>query len=67
MDEIFEPFHQLESSSTRRYGGTGLGLALIRRILEAHERKIQVESEVGTGSTFSFTLPITDLKSAASS
>jgi signal transduction histidine kinase len=57
IDEIFEPFHQLDGSSTRHYGGTGLGLALARSIVDAHGSKIQVESSVGQGSTFSFALP----------
>ena len=55
-EEIFEAFHQLDGSSTRRYGGTGLGLALVRRIIEAHGSTIHVTSEVGKGSTFEFTL-----------
>jgi signal transduction histidine kinase len=58
IQEIFEPFHQLDSSDTRRYGGTGLGLALVRRILEAHGSLIKVQSEVGSGSRFEFTLPV---------
>jgi signal transduction histidine kinase len=58
MPELFQPFHQLDSSSTRRYGGTGLGLALVRQILEAHGEQIKVESAIGQGSTFSFELPI---------
>lgn len=56
LEEIFEPFHQLDSSSTRRYGGTGLGLALVRDILNAHGSIIEVESEEGKGSTFRFPL-----------
>ncbi|HUF39817.1 MAG TPA: ATP-binding protein [Anaerolineales bacterium] len=60
LDEIFEPFHQLDTSSTRRYGGTGLGLSLVRGILEAHKTEITVTSTIGEGSTFSFTLPATD-------
>lgn len=63
MLEIFEPFHQLDGSPTRRYGGTGLGLALAKMILEAHGTAITVDSEEGKGSTFSFPLQIaTDSK-----
>ena len=54
VEEIFEPFHQLDGSSTRRYGGTGLGLALVRRIIEAHGSSIQVTSGEGQGSVFEF-------------
>ncbi|MHB8933992.1 MAG: sensor histidine kinase [Bellilinea sp.] len=54
--EIFEPFHQLDSSSTRKYGGTGLGLSLAQKIMEAHNSSIQVISELGKGSQFSFKL-----------
>lgn len=59
LHEIFEPFQQLDSSSTRRYGGTGLGLTLVRRIVEAHGSQVVVESEEGRGSTFTFALPLT--------
>lgn len=57
VDEIFEPFHQLDGSDVRRAGGTGLGLALVKRIIEAHASKIKVFSEVGKGSRFEFSLP----------
>jgi signal transduction histidine kinase len=57
LEEIFEPFHQLESSDNRRFGGTGLGLALVRRIVEAHGSQIKVLSQVGRGSRFEFSLP----------
>lgn len=56
LQEIFEPFHQLDSSSTRRYGGTGLGLALVRDIISAHGSLIEVESTEGKGSEFRFPL-----------
>lgn len=58
MDEIFEPFHQLDGSPTRRYGGTGLGLSLVNMILSAHEAELEVESEEGEGTVFRFQLPI---------
>jgi signal transduction histidine kinase len=56
MNEIYEPFHQLDSSSTRRYGGTGLGLALVREIISAHGSLIEVQSEDGKGTRFRFPL-----------
>jgi signal transduction histidine kinase len=58
IKEIFEPFHQLDSSATRRYGGTGLGLALVRQIIEAHGSLIDVQSEVNKGTKISFPLLI---------
>ncbi len=54
--DIFEPFHQLDGSSTRRYGGTGLGLSLVREIVEAHGSMIEVQSIEGRGSSFRFPL-----------
>lgn len=54
--EIFEPFHQLDGSSTRHYGGTGLGLSLVREIVEAHGSLLDVQSEEGKGSVFKFPL-----------
>ena len=56
LADIFEPFHQLDGSSTRRYGGTGLGLSLVRQIIEAHGSMIEVQSIEGRGSTFRFPL-----------
>jgi signal transduction histidine kinase len=58
LGEIFEPFHQLDGSATRRYGGTGLGLALSNSILSAHETLLRVESMPGVGSRFEFNLPV---------
>ncbi len=56
LEDIFEPFHQLDSSTTRRYGGTGLGLSLVRQIIEAHGSMLEVQSTEGRGSTFKFPL-----------
>jgi signal transduction histidine kinase len=58
LEEIFEPFHQLDGSPTRRRGGTGLGLALVKQIVSAHGASIQVESTENSGSTFRFDLPL---------
>jgi signal transduction histidine kinase len=58
VGEVFEPFHQLDDSPTRRYGGTGLGLALVRLILDAHGAPISLESRIGEGTRLSFTLPV---------
>jgi signal transduction histidine kinase len=58
LDKIFEKFHQVEGSLQRSVGGTGLGLAITKGLVEAHQGRIFVESEVGKGSVFTFTLPI---------
>jgi signal transduction histidine kinase len=55
---IFEPFFQVDSSSTREYGGTGLGLTLVKSYAEAHGGKVWVESELGRGSRFTVSLPV---------
>ena len=58
IEDIFEAFHQLDGSATRRYGGTGLGLSLVRQIIEAHGSMLEVQSVEGHGSTFKFPLLI---------
>jgi len=55
--EIFEPFHQLENSETRRHGGTGLGLAISQKMLTIINGEIDVESEPGKGSKFTIQMP----------
>jgi len=57
---IFENFRQLDDSLTRKHGGIGMGLALSRKVIEIMGGKIWVESEVGKGSDFFFTLPVNE-------
>jgi signal transduction histidine kinase len=58
IDEAFLPFHQLDGSATRRHGGTGLGLAMARNILEAHGAEIMIDSQPGEGTSVAFALPV---------
>jgi signal transduction histidine kinase len=57
LERIFDRFYQVDGSPTRRYGGTGLGLALVKGIIEAHGGTVSVQSTVDEGSTFKVTLP----------
>jgi len=58
IDDIFDAFHQVDGSSSRKEGGLGIGLALAKHIVELHKGRLLVESEYGAGSTFTIGLPI---------
>ncbi len=60
LERIFESFEQGEGSTARKYGGTGLGLAVTKQLVELHGGKIWVQSSVGIGSRFMFALPISE-------
>ena len=57
IQTIFEKFHQVSVGHSERANGTGLGLAIVKHIITAHRGRVWVESETGSGSTFSFVLP----------
>lgn len=58
VPRIFDCFYQVDGSTTRQFGGAGFGLTLVKRIVETHGSRVTVESCVGAGSTFAFTLPV---------
>ena len=63
---IFERFYRVDAARSREVGGTGLGLAIAKHLVEAHSGRIWVESEVGQGSQFYFTVPIFDSERSSS-
>jgi len=64
LPRIFERFYQVDNTATRKFGGTGMGLALVQRLVQAHGAEVVVESEPGKGSRFSLLWPATAAASA---
>ncbi len=64
ISKLFQPFVQIDSSLNRKYEGTGLGLALVKRIVELHEGRVWLTSETGVGSSFMFALPYNEVVSS---
>ncbi|WP_034807225.1 cell wall metabolism sensor histidine kinase WalK, partial [Exiguobacterium sp. AB2] len=60
FEELFKKFYRVDNSDTRQIGGTGLGLSICKEIIESHGGSIEVESTVGVGSTFTFTLDLAE-------
>jgi two-component system phosphate regulon sensor histidine kinase PhoR len=57
LPRLFERFYRVDKARSRKAGGTGLGLAIVKHIAQAHDGRVEVQSELGSGSTFSLHLP----------
>ena len=57
LNRIFERFYRVDKARSRELGGTGLGLSIVKHIVQEHKGQVAVESVIGRGSTFSFTVP----------
>ena len=60
LKQIFEPFKRVKSVETKKIEGTGLGLAIVKHIMDAHQGKVEVESEIGKGSKFTLWFSLAD-------
>jgi two-component system sensor histidine kinase SenX3 len=60
VDRVFERFYRVDAARSRATGGTGLGLAIVKHVVESHGGEVNVQSELGAGSTFTIRLPVLD-------